>query len=338
MNVPVPQMSPQTPRVLLVSGPTASGKSGLAVYLARRLGGEIINIDSVQVYRGACIGAATITVPEMQGVPHHLIGFLDPAEPWDVRRMADLVGETAAQIRSRGNLPILVGGGGMYVSTLFSGISVLPDADPAVRRELEQRDDASLYRELSDRDPARAAQLHPNDRLRVIRALETVQRGGAPVGELYGDNLSPWVSGLMLVLMPPREPLYQAINARVGQMIRDGLEGEVAELMERAPADAVLWRAIGYAHARKLREGRLSFEQFQADMQRDTRRFAKRQTTFWRNEPRKRGWQELPESADWTWLADRGTIEALCGQAPGVVVRVPLIGADVVSLLRVGGV
>lgn len=338
MNVRVLQTYPQPPRVLLVSGPTASGKSGLAVYLALRLGGEVINIDSVQVYRGARIGAATISESEMQGVPHHLLGFLDPGEPWDVRRMAELVGATAAQIRSRGNVPILVGGGGMYVSALFSGISVLPSADPTVRRKLELREDASLYRELVERDPARAAQLHPNDRLRVIRALETIERGGASVAELHGENLPPWVVGLMIVLTPPREALYRAINARVEQMVLDGLEREVAALMQSAPADAVLWRAIGYSHARKLREGGLSFEQFQSDIQRDTRRFAKRQSTFWRNEPRKREWQECAVPADWTWLLDRGTIEELCGKESICVVRAPLMGAELVSVLADAGV
>lgn len=321
-----------SPSVLLISGPTASGKSGLAVSLAKRLDGEVINIDSVQVYRGARIGAATIAEEEMAGIPHHGIGFLDPAEPWDVRRMADWVGQTAREIRARGRLPILVGGGGMYVSALFSGIARLPEKNETLRDELEALDSERLYLQLTESDPARAAQLHPHDRLRVIRALETIRERGASTAELYGEAFPPWVTGLMVVLCPPREPLYQAINIRVVEMVSHGLCDEVALLEESVPGDAVLWRAIGYSHARSFRAGLTSFEQFQSDMQRDTRRFAKRQMTYWRNEPRKRGWDELLPPTDWTWLGDRGRIEALCGQHPVAVIRVPLMGSEMRSL------
>jgi tRNA dimethylallyltransferase len=319
--------------VVLVSGPTASGKSGLAVYLAQRLDGEVINIDSVQVYSGARIGAATITEQEMQGVPHHLIGFLDPAAPWDVKKMSDVVGRTATEIRSRGKVPVLVGGGGLYVSALFGGISPLPDRDPALRAALEARDDVSLYEELVERDADRAAQLHPRDRLRVIRALETVIHRGTASAVLFADTIPPWVSGFMIVLSPPREVLYQAINTRVEAMIRGGLVEEVTHLFGTVPADSVLWRAIGYAHGRKLLEGQYVPGEFESEMQRDTRRFAKRQFTYWRNEPQKRGWSELEEPLDWTWLVDRGRIEFLCEQNQGTVARVPFMGSDLVAML-----
>lgn len=337
VNIPTAKIiaatSSSPPRVLLVSGPTASGKSGVAVLLAQRLDGEVINIDSVQIYRGARIGAATITEEEMAGVPHHLIGFLDPAEPWDVRCMADRVGLVAQEIRARGKLPILVGGGGMYVSALFDGIARLPARNEAIREELEARDDESLHRELLEQDPIRAAQLHPNDRLRVIRAIEAIRERGAPTSQLFGEAFPPWVSGLMVVLSPPRDALYDAINSRVVAMVAAGLENEVAALQTSSPDDAVLWRAIGYSHAREYRDGLLSFEQFQSDMQRDTRRFAKRQTTYWRNEPRKRGWHELLPPTDWTWMVDRGRIEALCEQYPVAVIRLPLMGSEVGSML-----
>ena len=321
------------PRVLLISGPTASGKSALAVVLAQRLDGEVINLDSVQVYRGARIGAATISEDEMQGVPHHLIGFLDPSTPWDVRKMADLVGATAAAIRGRGRMPILVGGGGMYVSTLFAGISPLPERNETLRAELELRQSEDLYSELVERDPSRAAKLHPHDRLRIIRAIETAYTVSTAATELYKERIPPWVAGLMLVLTPPRELLYQAINTRVDQMIGDGIEDEVSELLRVVPQESVLWGAIGYAHVLRRQRGELLFEEFRELMQRDTRRFAKRQLTYWRNEPRKQGWRELCASVDWTWLTERGTIEGLCRESPVSVLRFAGMGAAGIAAL-----
>ena len=277
------------PSVLLISGPTASGKSGLAVQLALRLNGEIVNIDSVQVYRGADIGAAKITETERLGVPHHLLDIIDPEAVWDVQQHCQAVQAACIAIRSRGNLPILVGGGGLYVTALFCGLSQLPQRDVALREELEQYPSEFLYHRLSSIDPQAAARLHVNDRQRVIRAIEACEVGGVAQSESFASRGEPFVRGVGLVLEPVRTMLYAQINARVDTMFEQGLEAEARALLPRC-SDNPLRKAIGYSQLRDFLEGGCSLAQVLEIIKRDTRRFAKRQVTYWRNEPEKRGW------------------------------------------------
>jgi tRNA dimethylallyltransferase len=344
------EVSPR--KVLLISGPTGSGKSALAVHLAKKLGGEIINIDSVQIYRGAQIGAATIRVREMQGVPHHLLGFVDPNEAWDVQRMAEKVAEAVDEVRKRAHMPILVGGGGMYVSTLFGGISKLPKADPSLRKKLESKDNDSLHLLLTSLDSERASQLHPNDRLRVIRAIEIIELKSSENNDTDSLEYPPWVTGLSLVLLPERAQLYEVLEHRVDQMISDGLIDEVAELIDKTSLShalknssidngsdrkiQVIWRAIGYSHGRDLLEGKISYEQFLIQLKQSTRQFAKRQYTYWKNEPRKRGWiisEDCKEGTSLRWITERDAVNSVLDRGNSVS-YLPFFGSKVMTLLK----
>lgn len=289
-------MSPELPPLtLLVSGPTASGKSDLAVRLARALKGEIINIDSVQVYRGADVGSAKIPPGERQGVPHHLLDLLDPSEPTDVAFLCGETRRTAEEISARGSLPILVGSSGMYITALFRGLAELPRRDESLRRELELLPNDELHRLLASGDPTLASRLHPNDRVRLVRALETLRLTGVPASEHYArQSEHGFVQGLSLVVCLPRTLLYERIDRRAAEMVRSGLVAETATIRDRFGDDAPVLKTLGYAEALRHLRGTLAVGDLAATIARNTRRYAKRQLTFWRNEPTKRGWTVSP--------------------------------------------
>ncbi len=277
-------------RIVVLSGPTASGKSGLALSLARVFPLEIVNADSLQVYRHMDIGTAKPSLEERGEVPHHLIDVADPDETYDAGRYVGEAEGAIAGILARGKVPMVVGGTGMYIRALLRGLDPLP-SDPEVRRSLERRwaeeGGGSLHSELARVDPETAARVHPSDRIRVVRALEIFAVTGVPPGRAR----SAWGGAgkyrhLFLALWPDRETMRRRIDARTEEMFAKGLLEEVRGLLDRGYGrDLKPMGALGYRHAvAHLRNGVPLRETIDA-VKRDTRRYGKRQVTWLSAEP-----------------------------------------------------
>lgn len=279
--------------VLAIVGATATGKSALGMTLAERLGGEIVNADALQVYRGFDIGTAKPGPEERSRVRHHLIDILEPHERYSAGEFARRAEEAIEDIQARGRLPIVVGGSGLYLRALFEGISPIPVADPEVRQRLRDRladEDglAGLYEELRRLDPATAARLPPGDTQRILRALEVAQVSGKP--------LSDWISRqpfgaqriavVRVGLTVPRAILYDQIAGRVARMVEEGWVEEVAGLLARGlTPDLPAFQAIGYRQLVLFFSGEWSLDRAIEETVKATRRFAKRQETWFRKEP-----------------------------------------------------
>ena len=273
-------------RLLVLSGPTASGKTDAAMALARRLPLEIVSADSMQVYRGMDIGTAKPTPGERREVPHHLIDIADPEEPYSAGRFVDDAVEAIRGIRSRGRFPILVGGTGLYLRALTRGLDPLP-SDPRIRENLRGRWETeggeAMYDRLRRADPETAAKVRPADRLRVLRALEILEITGEPAS----SRRKAWTGGpgtcrvLWFALRLEREELYRRIDERVDGMVRQGMVAEVRTLLSRGYGPEVRsMGSLGYRHVLRHLLGEISLEQAIAEWKRDTRRYAKRQMTW----------------------------------------------------------
>jgi len=280
---------PRCDAVLLL-GPTACGKSALALALAAHLPLEIVSIDSAQVYRGMDVGTAKPTEAERTRVPHHLIDLRDPAEPYSAAEFVRDATLAIGQIRARGRLPLGVGGTMLYAKALREGLSNLPSADVAVRDRIA--DEATrigwpaLHARLARVDPQTAARLPPNDAQRIQRALEVFELTGTPLSQLQGAPQPPPLALRTIALVPAeRAQLHRCIEARFDAMLAAGFLDEVRRLMQRGDLDADLpaLRSVGYRQAwLHLREGS-SFEAFRAAAIAATRRLAKRQLTWLRS-------------------------------------------------------
>lgn len=285
-------MSLPDPPVVVVLGPTATGKSALGLFLAERLGGEIVNADALQVYRGLDIGTAKPTTEERARVPHHLVDVIEPSERFSAGEFARLARAAITGIRARGRRPVVVGGSGLYLRALLEGISPIPPGDHEVRRRLLGRLEgeglATLHEELRRRDPATAARLLPGDGQRILRALEVVESSGTPLSEWiarrpYGRER---LRAVRLGLTLPRALLYDAIERRVARMVERGWVEEVRHLLSRGLSPAApAFQAIGYRQLARHAVGDWSLERAQEETVGATRRFAKRQQTWFRKEP-----------------------------------------------------
>lgn len=277
--------------LLIIVGPTAVGKTALAVELALALGGEVISGDSTQVYRGMDIGTAKVRPDEMKGVPHHLIDILRPDEPFSVAEFQSRVDAAIAEIRGRGRLPILAGGTGLYVRAVRMAYQFLEgsEADPELRARLQAEEGAHgtgyLHRRLSEIDPAAAAKLHPNDSRRIIRALEVWERTGTRISETQvAEEAEPRYDDLFIGLNMERELLYERIDRRVDLMLAEGFLDEVTALMAQYPAGLTSLHTLGYRELIQYRQGLSTLEEAVHLIKRNTRRFAKRQLTWFRRE------------------------------------------------------
>jgi len=273
----------------MILGPTAVGKSGLAVKLAARFHGEIINGDSMQVYRGFTIGTAKPTFAERAGVPHHLLDFVDPASQFCAM---DFVKETLrvlAELRARNALPFIVGGTGLYLKALLDGLFPGPGRDPLVRKrlaaEVEDRGLPSLWQRLEGLDPGYARKIGPNDRLRIIRALEVHELTGLPLSAHFGRT-SGFLKDfhcLRIGLQLERKELTRRIEERVDRMFEQGLAAEVESLLAQGVSEeAPPFRALGYKHVLMYLHHRISLDDAVALTKQDTRQYAKRQLTWFR--------------------------------------------------------
>jgi tRNA dimethylallyltransferase len=312
-------------RVIAVVGPTAAGKSGLAVRLALALGGEVINADSMQVYRGMDIGTAKLTVAERRGVPHHLLDVWDVRQPANVADYQRLARRAIDDITGRGRVPILAGGSGLYVRGALEDLA-FPGTDPAVRArleaELEQDGAAALHTRLAGLDPAAAQAILPSNGRRIVRALEVIELTGRPFTATLPDYTASGPA-VQLGLRPAREELDRRIGTRVDQMWAAGFEDEVRELERQGLREGrTASRALGYQQLLRYLAGEWTSDQAREETARGTRRLARRQESWFRRDPRIT-WLDVSGDPDPGDLLDR----ALAAAEPvGAGARAPQAG------------
>jgi tRNA dimethylallyltransferase len=284
----------KTTPLIAILGPTAVGKSALALKLAQEFRGEIVSADSRQVYRGMDIGTAKPTAAEQQVVPHHLIDLVHPNEPFTLAEYQPLAYAAIAHIHARGNVPLLVGGTGLYVRAVLEGLSIPRVApNPEQRAELEREDALVLYARLQQRDPLAASKIDPRNKRRVIRALEVCAAAGRPISELQKHN-APNYRVLRIGLTMPRDKIYERINARVDQMIAAGLIEEVRALLVRGyAADLPAMSGLGYRQIAAYLTGKCMREEAIALLKRDTRRFVHHQYSWFRLDDVRIRWFDL---------------------------------------------
>ncbi len=306
--------------LLVVVGPTAVGKTGLSIKLARRLNGEIVSADSVQVYRNLDIGSAKPTVEERERVPHHLLDVVDPDVNYTVYDYQRDARRCIKSIHRRGKLPVLTGGTGFYIKAVvdryaLTGVKAHPGLRRRLQKEAELKGGEDLYRRLAEIDPLTASRVHPNDLKRIIRALEYYYQTGKPISEqeeMTAGKAESEYNLHMFGLYMRRDKLYERINRRVEEMIRRGLLEEVEGLLEKGYGSGhKSMQSLGYRHMIKYLEGEWSWEQAVELFKRDTRRYAKRQLTWFRADNRIR-WYELHHPKDFDTI-----LEKICSQVEG---------------------
>ena len=284
-------MSGLAPLVVIL-GPTASGKSALGIELAKKLNGEILVCDSTQIYRHFDIGTGKIPHAEHQGIPHHLVDLIEPEEIFTAGEYRRRALQVLADLRQRGKLPIITAGTGLYLRALLEGLADAPERSEKIRGRLraivETRGAAQLHRILARLDPESAARIAPPDTQKTIRAIEMRVIAGKSVGEIHRSGRTPLEGyrAIKIGLNPLRQALYTRIHSRIAAMIQVGWIEEVAQLIKiGVPADAKPFQFIGYSEWRAHLDGTLAKKEATEKIQQATRRFAKRQLTWFRREP-----------------------------------------------------
>jgi tRNA dimethylallyltransferase len=284
--------------LIAIVGPTASGKSSLGVWLAERLGGEVVSCDSTQVYRGFDVGTAKATPVERERIPHHLLDILDPQEVFTAGEYRQRAIAVLEDLRSRSRVPVLTAGTGLYLRALLEGLSDAPLRSEELRARLlrgaARNKSGYLHRLLTKRDPEAAARIAPRDTPKLIRAVEVSVLTGKPITELHraGRKKLEGFHAIKIGLNPPRTALYERIERRTHEMIAAGWMDEVRSLVDRGvPVTAKPFSFIGYRELREHIEGKRELASTIASIQQSTRRYAKRQLTWFRKEPEVR-WLE----------------------------------------------
>jgi len=302
---------------VVVCGPTASGKTRLAIHIAGCMAGEIVCADSMQVYRHMRVGTAKPTEEERARAPHHLVDFLEPGEEFSVARYAELARAAIADIHRRGRLPLVAGGTGLYIQAVTDNIRFQPiSSDPRLRQELEslaeEQGGGALLELLREADPALAQRLHPNNRGRIIRALEVYRLTGVPLSrwqERSRLETAPYALCMLGIGFRDRQALYRRIDRRVDEMLDQGLVDEAGELFA-GDFGKTASQAIGYKELLPYLRGECPLEQAVEQVKLKTRQYAKRQLT----------WLRRDERIHWLW-ADEADWDALCAQALKVVAQ-----------------
>lgn len=282
------------PKICILAGPTAVGKTDLSLSLARNLCGEIISADSAQVYKFMDIGTAKLKPDEMQGIPHYMIDEVFPDESFSVAEFRDRAEKYIRDMNERGKLPIITGGTGLYINSLLNNLDFTESiSDEAFRREMqslaEEKGRPYVHGLLENIDPASCRRLHPNDLRRVIRALEVYKHTGKPISYFQEESkkLPPRYQYAYIALTMEREKLYKRIEQRVDLMIAQGLIEEVEGLLKKGyTKELTSMQALGYKEIIEYLEGNCSKEEAVAILKRDTRRYAKRQLTWFRRDSR----------------------------------------------------
>lgn len=302
--------------MIAVVGPTASGKTALSIDLALRFDGEIVSADSKQIYRHMTVGTAAPDEEEKRGVPHHLMQFLAPDALFSVAEYVDLAGKCIREINARGKLPVLTGGTGLYVSSLLDNITFFENkSDPALRKELEElaaeKGNEFVLDELRKVDPELAQTLHPNNLGRVIRGIEAYRLTGITMSEqqrLSRQNPSPYDCCVIGLNYRDRQKLYDRIDKRVHVMMEKGLLDEIRQLIAMGYSSTAA-QAIGYKEFFDYLEGKGSLEEAIAKVQMESRRYAKRQLTWFRRD----------ERVNWLYIDDYGDYNELKSAAVQLV-------------------
>jgi tRNA dimethylallyltransferase len=284
-------------KTLAICGPTAVGKSALSISLCHELEGEVVNVDSVQVYRELDIGSAKLSLAERGGVPHHALDVFSPDQTVNVADFRAVAQAAIDDISNRQRLPVLVGGSGMYFTVLLHGLANVPPTPPEVREAVLRLSPADMYEELRRVDPPTAERLNPRDLQRVSRAVEIARMTGRPPSAIFAEHaFSPRKNvSLVLALCRPRDELYRRINERSRLMVQHGLLEETERVRDKFGHVPAL-NTLGYHEACAVLDGTLGEGELAQEIALHTRRFAKRQMTYWRNEPSKRGWEVRPSS------------------------------------------
>ncbi len=276
-------------KIIVIVGPTASGKTALGVHIAKVFNGEVVSADSMQIYKGMDIATAKPTQAEMQGIPHHLIGFVDPSDKYSVSSFCKDAGEAVNSIISRGKLPVMVGGTGLYIDSFITATEFLDDASSAEIREqlkieLSERGIDELYNELASVDPESLATVHKNNTVRVLRALEVYRSTGKTITEqkrlshLKESEYEPLFIGIGF---KNRDVLYDRINKRADIMLQNGLLDEARGFYYRSYSCTAV-NAIGYKELKTFIDGIASLDECAEALKRETRKYAKRQLTWFR--------------------------------------------------------
>ena len=298
------------PRVVAVGGPTASGKTALSVALARAFDGEIINADSMQIYKNLDVGTAKPSTEERQGIPHYLLDFLPPETPYSVADFTAAADPLIRDITARGRLPLVVGGTGLYITSLLSGMAFAPEkTDPAIRARLQARADteggAALYAELQRIDPDYAAQVHPNNLPRVIRALELFEATGRRMSDQRREARpaeAPYHALCLCLTCRDRAVLYSRIDRRVDEMVENGVLDEARQVYDHRDAYRTAAQAIGYKEFFPYFEGTANLTECTERLKQATRNYAKRQLTWFRRQ----------NDAVWLYLDEEDATERAC--------------------------
>lgn len=276
----------------IIAGPTASGKTALAVQLAAAIGGEVVSADSMQIYEGVSVGTARPTAEEMQGVPHHLLGFLPLQSKYSVAQYLEDAHRTFADVYARGSIPVMCGGTGLYIQSFIENRQLFEEEPvPELRRHYttiaEEQGAEVLWTRLREVDPDTAARLHVNDLHRIVRALEVYDTTGRTIAEqtaLSRSVPSPYTSCLFILDFHDRQKLYDRINRRVDIMLENGLLEEASRILDTNP-DATVTQAIGYKEFAAYFEGNISLDEAADKLRQQTRRYAKRQLSWFRRMP-----------------------------------------------------
>lgn len=282
----------ERPRVVAIGGPTATGKTALSVAMARRFNGEIINADSMQIYRELSVGTAKVMPEEQQGVPHHLLDFLPPECTYSVADFTTSASNVISEIMARGHLPFVVGGTGLYITSLLNGVSFAPEKnDPQVRRKLQQeaaeQGPEVLYQRLKMLDPVYAAKVHPHNLPRVIRALELYEITGRKMSEQQQNSrpsTPPYRSLCLCLGYRDRSVLYRRIDQRVDQMLEKGILAEAELVWKNRERYRTAAQAIGYKEFFPYLEGKQTLPECVNSLKQATRNYAKRQLTWFRHQ------------------------------------------------------
>lgn len=279
-------------KIIVFTGPTASGKSSLAVELARACNGEIVNADSMQVYIGMDVGTAKPSREERRDIPHHLLDVVHPDEVFNAALYRSLAVPVIEDILARGKTCFLVGGTGLYIKALLGGLLPCPPTDPAVREELQRQFEEwgpeALHQRLAALDGESAEKIHPRDRVRVIRALEIIRLTGLPLSSLAGEHRfrDRIFRPFKICLQMEREDLYHRINQRTLSMVEQGLVEETRGLIDKGYSPELkAMKSLGYRHAVRHLQGIWNLDRMIGELQKDTRRYAKRQLTWFRADP-----------------------------------------------------
>ena len=278
--------------MVAIGGPTATGKTALSVALAKEFGGEVVNADSMQIYRGLDIGTAKPTAEERQGIPHHLMDFLPPEAPYSVADFTAAAVPLIEQLNSAGKLPIVTGGTGLYITSLMKGTAFAPEkTDPAIRARLQTEADeqgsAALYARLQQIDPAYAEKLHPNNLPRVIRALELFEATGRRMSEQQRAALAaepPYRSLCICLTCRDRAELYRRIDRRVDSMLQNGVLEEAKLVYDNRETYRTAAQAIGYKEFFPYFAGEMPLNDCANRLKQATRNYAKRQLTWFRHQ------------------------------------------------------